>query len=1029
MLSQDELFKNKYLLIPKILKCALWEYDIRTRKLTLIRKLDGKWSDRNTQIENYRDTVLSWNSTHPDDIDIFKAYCDSMDNGDESFEYEFRAITDQNKYEWLRYSGASLKDENGVPVTVIGITSNITNEKTAELEAENKKLLDRSTGLLNSRSFRSRIINEFSCCDSNSIHGLIMINISNFGYLSETFGNTFAESVIGKAAHAIADTAESDDITGRYSHDTFVLLRKDIRSKNEMTELAQMLIDCVSNIDVKRGQSAAVNIGTAVYPYDGPNYETLCENTSKALCESRRKGINSYCCFENTFAQYTNSSNTTSCSDIPKAMKSYALDTLTGSDDLSAAIERVLSQTGQYLNLSRIYIVLRSDENQLMNVRHSWVSDGGQTPADNTAVNESWEQIQESFYESKTLKCCDADDPEFNKYRKLLRTSGIHSFIYFGIYSADKCIGYVAFEDCLSCRNWSDSITASLHDISCLLSLALIKVSQSSAGISSCDPEKPGNYICETDKTYSYAIDSRTCQLLYLSPVMQSVFPEAAPGKICYEAFHTGSKPCSVCPVLCSNSKEHNSKDIFVPKYNIWMRPSYRTEAVPGHGDVCCISWQDISEFIISSNEFDPWTNVYTYARFACEADRIITAQKPGHHVIVYTQINNYNDLISEFGFNVIKNVIRLFAGEMSVTLKNNEIMCRVHDSEFAVLFGYNDKTNFFTRICMTLNSIVSAVNDRYSRVNPKISLGFYYLGDNDSSVTSCIDKAHTAMKSLSSFISPSPYQSAEYDQHMKDIEDRNSMFEANMTEALANDEFKVFLQPKLDIRTGKITGAEAHVRWLTDEGGCYYPSEFLETFEHNGYMFEIEMCIYKKLFRKLREWLDSGKNIQRISINVSQCTLLENNFEKCIEKLISLYRIPRNFIEIEIPERLILPNISKLLVITDSLKSKGYRITLDNFGTGPSSMKLIRLLPFDVVKLDRQLFVDYNIDDTLPIIREALEVTRRYNKDLVAVGVQKNEHALVLEDIGCTYVQGYMYYYPMTFDEFEKNILSDKQQ
>ncbi len=923
MSNELELLRKKYFMIAEILKCSLWEYEISSGTLTLIRKLDGKWSDSSKVIKNYRETARSWNIIHFEDLGVFEKYCDSMDNGDMDFEYEFRCITDTDKYEWLRYNGSTIRDINGTPVTVIGTTFNISAHKSLEISYTNDKLLDSLTHFLNREGFKKSVTDTIMKSPSGSIHSLMLIEIDNFSYINETFGTDFCNNTINKFASVLSEIKESDDIMGRYGLNKFVIFKKNTGNHNELLELSETILENTKNINIKKGHITEVSIGISLFPYSGNDFNTLIGNASDALKKSRKSGINHISIHDSSLCPSLNFICDTS--ELENHLCNYALDTLISSENTSEALNNIFKELGSYFELSRIYIFTNDKS---LSFTANWCSNDAFNITDTEQMMKYFNLIETNFYADKLWCIQDTSDSASgqNIYSKL----NIRSFIYCGLYNKGKCTGYIAFEDCINTRAWTKQIKKIFVLISKIINFKI--------------------YTVITNPEYKSQI--------------------------------TGYSKSSRDISLTSDSAEYAEKN-------------------------------------------DLLINLCTYDRFIKEAGVSLNIKSGKKYAVLFSNITNHYEIVSEFGFNAAADMLKLFSGELSVVLKSNELLCRFHDAQFIFLYTYTNQSDLLDRIYISFHSVLSTIQDKYNMVRPLIANGLYFTEENDSSITTCIDRAYFATYNLISDFGPSYVQTAVYDSIMEKRKERNDLFEANMAEALANDEFKVFLQPRLDLRTNRIIGAEAHVRWVNEEENiCFYPSQFLRVFENNGFIFDIEMYIYKKLFRRMRQWLDRGKSVPYISINVSKATLIENNFEKQLEKLISLYKIPRNLIEIEIPERLILPNISKLLVTIDSLKNKGYRIALDNFGTGISSLKLIRLLPFDIVKLDRQLFLNYNMEDTLPIIESALRITSECNIELVAVGIEKDEQSILLKKTDCNLVQGYLYYYPLSLDDFEQSIL-----
>ena len=248
----------------------------------------------------------------------------------------------------------------------------------------------------------------------------------------------------------------------------------------------------------------------------------------------------------------------------------------------------------------------------------------------------------------------------------------------------------------------------------------------------------------------------------------------------------------------------------------------------------------------------------------------------------------------------------------------------------------------------------------------------------------------------------------------------RQMQLNAELPNAIKNREIKVYYQPKIESGTGKIVGAEALVRWQKIDGKFIYPDEFIPGFEENGMIVEIDYFVYESVFRKIKERLDNDQPIVPISMNISSVHLREDELFIYIKYLFEKYQIPTKYVEFELTESIYIENLEKALNLVHQLQAMGIRISMDDFGSGYSSLNLLNNIPIDILKVDKiflygnKLTVNQKI-----IISSIIEMASKLNIRVVCEGVETSEQANFLTVIGCDMIQGYYYSKPLPEDEF----------
>ena len=261
------------------------------------------------------------------------------------------------------------------------------------------------------------------------------------------------------------------------------------------------------------------------------------------------------------------------------------------------------------------------------------------------------------------------------------------------------------------------------------------------------------------------------------------------------------------------------------------------------------------------------------------------------------------------------------------------------------------------------------------------------------------------------------------------ELEDKErSDMSRTIKDSLEKGMFRVYFQPKVDIVTGKIRGAEALVRLLDKEGKLISPGRFIPLAEENGQILEIDNFVYKETFRLMQKWQQEGEQVPLISVNVSRLHLLQDELPQYIKSLSDEYGLKPEQIELEITESVFFQDMERLVAIIKQMRDLGFVISMDDFGAGFSTLSLMKSLPVDVIKLDGSFFLKSELDDkNKAVIAAMLHLAENLGFEVIAEGVEKKEQVDFIRGQGGRLVQGYYYYKPMPADEFEK-LLTEKK-
>lgn len=250
----------------------------------------------------------------------------------------------------------------------------------------------------------------------------------------------------------------------------------------------------------------------------------------------------------------------------------------------------------------------------------------------------------------------------------------------------------------------------------------------------------------------------------------------------------------------------------------------------------------------------------------------------------------------------------------------------------------------------------------------------------------------------------------------------RMQSIEEDMHKALVNNEFVMYLQPKHSISTGRIIGAEALARWVHPKKGMISPADFIPVFEKNGFILKLDQFIWESACKEIRRLLDEGRAAVPISVNISREYVHTFDCASYILGLVKKYDIPIKLLELEITETA--DNVGIEEVVT-GMKKAGFTMLMDDFGSGYSSLNMLKTTPFDVLKIDREFLSEFmDSDRGRKIIEHTISMSQDIGLDIIAEGVETKEQAQFLEKCGCDAAQGFYYSKPVNVAEFEERLM-----
>jgi len=419
----------------------------------------------------------------------------------------------------------------------------------------------------------------------------------------------------------------------------------------------------------------------------------------------------------------------------------------------------------------------------------------------------------------------------------------------------------------------------------------------------------------------------------------------------------------------------------------------------------------------------DPLTGGMSYTKFMIEAKLSLVKNKNRNAAFIAFKFSNFS-LIKEIrGHKVGDEILRNIHTYLEKIKFPDTIFARQSQDRFVALAYYSTKEALKERL-RYLTEVVKNERKISDDKHPlKLNIGVYTVKKASENIQSMQNLATIAVNKLESC----PDECiAFYEDSYKEKLIRDLCLEEEMVGAAKNNEFIPYFQPKYDTKSQKIVGAEALVRWIKPDGTVVPPGMFIPAAEQSGFVAEIDRIMYRKVCEFQKAVIDKGGVPIPISVNLSRAVLKNNkHFVEEYETILNEYKIPKDLIELEITESMLFENQEELKNLVDKLHCLGFRIVMDDFGVGYSSLSMLRTIPVDMMKLDKSFVDDYGDLKGKQIITAVIELATALNIPIVAEGVESEPQYQFLKLMNCQFIQGYYFARPMPQHDFEA-VLAD---
>lgn len=411
---------------------------------------------------------------------------------------------------------------------------------------------------------------------------------------------------------------------------------------------------------------------------------------------------------------------------------------------------------------------------------------------------------------------------------------------------------------------------------------------------------------------------------------------------------------------------------------------------------------------------FDVLTGLYNRRTFITQATQILKGKPAGSFALVSIDLNNFKVVNDRFGHT---------AGDKALRLVGESLLNYCHNDE-SIVVGH-DVADVFLLLLPASPSLGKELLSLAQKGNIKLDLplsltsrlGVFIITDTTLDVNLMIDRAMLAQRSLKGH---SETSLAFYDDAMR----QNLLEEQQLTEdmetALAEHQFQVWFQPQYDYDTGALIGAEALVRWLHPLKGLLTPAKFIPLFERNGFISKLDAYVWEESCRYLQLWRqDISKKDISVSVNVSRVDIYNTDLCTQLLQLIKKYDLTPSLLKLEITESAYMENSAQLIKCVEKLHALGFSVEMDDFGSGFSSLNMLKAVPVDLLKLDMRFLEVGNEERGGNILSSVIRMAHWLKLPVVAEGVETKTQAEYLKSLNCSFMQGYYFAKPMPSGEF----------
>ncbi len=975
------------------------------KKINTFNERTLEYASRYVFVEDYERYVSVLNS---------EALLAGYYRGERTEEIEYRECLKNGTIRWIQLKIEMVQYQDSEDIEIFLMYENIDDKKKNEQITMQKVENDPLTGILNRFAFKDKLEQLFASSESNKRHALILLDIDNFKLLNDSFGHATGDQELVDIAKNLSRVMDKGDFVGRLGGDEFIICLNNIPNISFVEKKASQIQSLIRK-SISREITISASLGISLYPEHGTNFNVLYHKGDDALYIAKGSGKDTYHIYSEdtgTGIDYEEEEITGQNSEAKNLIAKRRMIVIDDDTENQNVLEKVFHDD--------YFIIYAKDEKTaLIRIRlYGKAISVIYLNIDSTGIDGYY--VLEQLQKNKELKFIPVVIIGNISQREMclrMITMGASDFV---LKPLDENILRIRTNSAI-CKSENEM----LHDENSLLSLQRDLETKYHAVF-----ENIGTVVIEYNwlgGTFSYDstiskyiagnFDDRPLWQILLSDMVASSIDVSAMQNMVHGLAEKTNQPNGSMEVMLKTPDKH--------KHWFSMHAFRRLNEFNVTSKII-ITFTDINDDVLADEklkfqaERDDLTGIYNRRTFLKKVEEEVRNHPANTFYLFMGDIDNFKFINERFGRQKGDELLQYTAEKLSNLAVKVDLCGRLLNDNFAILIR-NER-----EITEKIKPLIENLYENYPLgIRITCTTGGYLIDDQDIIADDILDKASLARDSIKGKYGE--YFAVYNDSMIKKIQQEKEITN-HMEEALANREFQVYYQPQFNHATRQIVGVEALARWISPQKGMIMPGVFIPVFEKNGFITKLDEFVWNRAAMDMRNWMERGYNPVPVSVNVSR---EDTNDPKLCDKLLDIVRrnnIPIELFRLEITESLFVEDAQRLIEVVDKLHSLGFLIEMDDFGSGYSSLNILKDVSVDVLKLDLRFFYgDKNLDRGGAIVNAVMRMSRWLRMPVIAEGVETKEQADFLLSLNCHVIQGYLYGKPMPHEEFEKNMLDNE--
>lgn len=808
----------------------------------------------------------------------------NLDKNTKVYSREIRVKNINNVEFWSFLECVIIRDFNRRPIKLLVKVTNIEHFKNEIKNLEKLNSIDPLTNLYNKKTIET-LVNLRIDKENTSKFALCIIDIDYFKNINDSFGHVYGDGVLKEIAYELRSVATKKDYLGRIGGDEFVALfnNDDGSALEKIKKINEKMQKKYTIEDVTLGISAS--IGVAFFPENGNFYKDILEKADTALYNVKIEGKNNNKIYSDNLLSMDSiakKNNILSRRDVNKNKDILDIITFfleTGNNRI--AIQVTIEMICELYNINRACIFsrrARKFEKAYEYFNSQTIFSNENAEPDTSMPNYSRFKISnflEIYRGEKFLHTIHYDriERDFKSidFEKAENVEITDFFTYYYNYNADV-LGYFTFEK----HDGSMFTKAQEAELAVICKLLENTITELYTAEKIRYEKDIYKLMIKKKDVSIHVLKKNTYEILYFNEFFKKLCPTVQIGSVCYELMNY-DQPCKYCYAHKSYVRQDG---YFGDKENSWIIQC--TES----------NWEDDVDAIVvcarqAEDEFDEYelllldmlTKSPTLDKLKMDYEEI---DNKSLYCMISLNIDRFKNINNAYGRQIGDEIIRKVAYTIKNFINLDEYFCRANDDKFIIILKYKDDENLTEKIKYLNKSFEEMQKISFSEINIVITAGVYKLLT-DTDIISALDKANVARRQIKSSTNN---KFRFYDDELNEKEEREIFIEKCLAKSVKKEEFIPFIQPKFDIITGEIIGAEALMRWEFEDK-MLFPDEFIPTFERNGFIVILDFICYEKIMQYIKYCIDEGLKLVPISLNVSREHIKHGNFYNKFSTLI----------------------------------------------------------------------------------------------------------------------------------------------